>query len=97
MGIGEVHGSVRFRSEWIMHRGLGPQTVYTQMKGRAGVNGRLETFQKLLFTYSYELFDPSKDLLAKSKKLGLRASDSLGFAHRSGHVRFAQMGTPKSS
>jgi hypothetical protein len=27
---------------------------------------RDETFEKLLLTYSYELFDPSKDLLPKS-------------------------------
>jgi hypothetical protein len=26
----------------------------------------LGTFEKLLFTYSYELFDPSKSLLTKS-------------------------------
>jgi hypothetical protein len=29
----------------------------------------------------YELFDPCTGLLTKSQKLGLRASNSLGFAH----------------
>ena len=41
----------------------------------------VETFAELLFTYLHELFDLSTGSLTKSQKLGLRASNSLRFAH----------------
>ena len=49
--------------------------------GKGGLSLSNESFEKLLLTHLHEVFDPSTDLLNKSKKLGLMASNSLGFAH----------------
>jgi hypothetical protein len=58
----------------------GTPSTFAQLRFKSrspqGERQKNETFEKFLFTYSYELFDLSTGWLTKSRKLGLRASNS---------------------